>query len=207
MSYIRSKEHLVNYVNKILHVNDFSPNDRQIITREELFEHVYDKGFADRFSWDFKANQDLAYVDEFYTWVDAESKSMTPSQVQCLTNIYTNYTNEFSDLCYRLINKSGVYCFCDNDEIVYVGVSKNLGQRLPSSFKRYLKIHKQVYVRYFEANVVDAHIYEAYIIGRIKPKDNKHLMFEVAPTVYLEVPEWSDAVCVREFDKETMEEK
>lgn len=88
------------------------------------------------------------------------------------TEIY-NYSDAFIHMANMLLNKSGVYfLFNANDEIIYIGKSKNIGDRLFASISDRSKYSpKKVWV-YITNNVAEASILEPYFISKFKPIAN-----------------------------------
>lgn len=82
----------------------------------------------------------------------------------------------------RMFGASGVYCFGIPSAIMYVGQSKNLGERVLSSFKdRLFKAEwgavartREIYLGISKTkSEIDARILEVYLINRLDPYFNK----------------------------------
>ena len=71
----------------------------------------------------------------------------------------------------KLAGKSGLYFLYDSDKaLIYVGKSRNLGQRIRSSASE----RQAVFFRYLLTNTLaDMHFLEIYYINRYKPALNK----------------------------------
>src|SRR5699024_6655512 len=95
----------------------------------------------------------------------------------------TELTNDFLEDMRNMMLKSGVYFSYDEDkELIYVGKSINLGERIPSSINE----RSAIYYEYAETkSESDTSIYEAYYISLLKPELNVEGKHEDELTVRL----------------------
>lgn len=106
-----------------------------------------------------------------------------------------------------LVNESGIYRLYSGENIVYIGKSYNLRDRIPSSFgERFFKDNNIDFIDYAITNKADADIYEMYYISLYKPELNggKHLDL---PSMVLSDLDFSNTINLKEeldkinFDK------
>ena len=85
-----------------------------------------------------------------------------------------SFSKDFTDILVELYGKVGVYVFYAHDDVVYIGKSLNLQERIYTSLKqRILKepiTHLSLFLTKKEA---DAHILEVLLITENKPKLNR----------------------------------
>ena len=77
----------------------------------------------------------------------------------------------------RLQNKMGVYFLWHNENLIYIGKSINLSERIVSSIKeRNLKIKVTHFSYYLAETQADVHILEPYLITKYKPLLNSEFI-------------------------------
>lgn len=101
-------------------------------------------------------------------------------------------------ICDNLYDKHGVYAFIgDNNEILYVGKSTDLSQRITSSYaERRSQAHIKRILYYVEDNMSDVSILEICLICENKPRLNTESKFDDFPTRYS-----SGIDILRDFDE------
>lgn len=84
-----------------------------------------------------------------------------------------NYDEKFIQYTNSLVNISGVYfIFNQKEELVYVGKSKNLSDRVFASISE-RRNYDPYYIRFFKTkNICDANILEPFFISKFKPIAN-----------------------------------
>ena len=205
MGYIKDSGHLINYLNKLLREKDYDIDFSKLPSASEIISKIWDSGQADKFTWEFKNSPKIIQRDNIDKWLverrlsDRESFDLLrgPSN----RNYY--FSDIFKEKCESLYKIAGVYSFWNNSEILYVGVSVNLCDRIPSSFSG--RFHhnevEDISLRYIKANKSDAQILETYLICLLKPPFNKSGIYKDEPTIAIELPRWSNRIkCVRRIE-------
>lgn len=89
-------------------------------------------------------------------------------------------------ICDNLYRKHGLYSFIgDNEEILYIGKSVDISQRIPSSYKERrngCNIKKIMY--YTSENMADVNVLEILLIVEYKPKLNTESNTDDTPTMF-----------------------
>ena len=101
-----------------------------------------------------------------------------------LFNLKMNLTNNIPKMkekaikeIERLQNKMGVYFLWHNENLIYIGKSINLSERIVSSIKeRNLKIKVTHFSYYLAETQADVHILEPYLITKYKPLLNSEFI-------------------------------
>lgn len=86
------------------------------------------------------------------------------------------FTHEFINACYKTFGKCGVYSFWhSHTECVYIGMSKDIGNRMQGSFKdRVLHYQGQAFFSYYECGCIgEAEELESALIMQVKPALNR----------------------------------
>lgn len=103
-----------------------------------------------------------------------------------------------------LNNKSGIYAFWIDDEIVYIGKSKNLKERLWAS---YLERSTEAPINKYTVLVIptmsDVHILEPLLICYYKPKLNIEFKCDDFPTIF----ELNEKIKLEKMKKECIYEE
>lgn len=134
-------------------------------------------------------NTKKAYIDFISNNVD-EYKSCVVPLIRWENN--WNSLNKHYEFCEdtfqylrTLHNHAGVYYFFDNYELVYVGKSKSLGERVMTSLleraNRFTNIDSIAI--YETETMADAHILEPILITTYKPKLNREFKEDDYPTI------------------------
>lgn len=124
------------------------------------------------------------FVDK-YDFMERSESPMT--EMICETDgLHKGILSEFKELAQTLFKSPGVYMFYNrNKELIYIGKSINLSQRLIGSA---LEKETAMYATVKETKTyADCGIYEMYYIGLYKPKLNSDGMTDDYPT--FELPE------------------
>lgn len=89
-------------------------------------------------------------------------------------------------ICDNLFKKHGLYAFIGNDDVIlYIGKSKDLSARIPTSYKErknYAKINKIMY--YVDENMANVNIMEILLIAENNPVLNTESKTEDIPTKF-----------------------
>lgn len=102
-------------------------------------------------------------------------------------------TDEFNKLISELIHVSGIYMIYQNTELIYIGKSINLSNRILSSLKERGGTHVSVLAI---ENKADIHILEPYLISKLTPRLNTEYNTGFTPSYNIECPEFSDLLAV-----------
>lgn len=218
MGYIREPGHLINYINKFIRESGHAYEDLPL--KEEVIHYIWDMGLADRFTWVLsredhtvierekmigffaaEAERDRAKIRE-----ELHDRLKTSALKKHERDKY-RYTSKFVDALIKLEGFPGVYSFWNNrkDTPLYVGVSKNLGQRVSSSLNeriRDVKDASNVYLRYIIAKTKsDACFLEIYFIAKLKPTLNSTSSYDDEITYKINAPKFSNRIKCLEVKK------
>jgi len=193
MGYISSSKHFINFIKKIINENKVNP--KNLLEPEAYINFIYDKGLQDNFTWDLKDNPELLENDNLMEWLQWK----TSTGNFCISSQLENITTpEFSSILQGLDNIPGVYSFWTKTDIpLYVGVSQNLQDRIPSSFwERFSKYKKPVYLKYISTETAsDAAVLEVYFICKLKPSLNGTSKYSDPLTIKIKnIPNFSKPV-------------
>lgn len=108
--------------------------------------------------------------------------------------VFKEFNKNIEEELNKIINKYGIYKLFDEDKnLIYIGKSYNLAQRIPSSICE----RKTSYFSYtILNNKVDTDIYEIYYIAKYKPLLNGTSKNEDFPTIKLKELEFSDVIYI-----------
>ena len=171
MAYIKSEEHFINFINRVISENP-EIDENQLLDSESYIDFIYSKKLTDTFTWGLKENPRLLEENNLLVWLQKYNSTGLQLIPSNLENILTA---EFSDEIKKLKHISGVYSFWSKSKIpLYVGVSIDIQTRAISSFsERFNKYKKEVYFRYISTiTATDAAVLEVYFIGKLKPSLN-----------------------------------
>ena len=94
-----------------------------------------------------------------------------------LENITSNIKETTIKELEKLQNKYGVYFLWNNDNLIYIGKSINLSERILTSIKeRNMKVKVTHFSYYLTKTQADAHILEPYLITQYKPLLNSEFV-------------------------------
>ena len=182
------------------------------VRREELMppawyvEQIYDKGYADSYTWAIRTEGDhLLQHDYALQWLSDHKKSE-----EFTVNFRHDFTSEFEGLCEDMHDAVGLYSFwTEDDEIcLYVGRSvTGLGRRMASSFSRFSKYNRPVFVRYALCHTKsDAVLSEVYYISVLEPTYNSLDAYCDGLTLSVAgMPDWSSRVRVNLLHDNSLE--
>ena len=193
MSYIQSKEHLINVINKVFRENE-GVIDRSKVLPLEMYYELQELQLLDAFSWELKNNPTLLHENEYFAW---RGKKSIPCGVERFFND-KNLTKDFLDKASEIQNFSGIYAFYNEDDVcLYLGVSIRLGERILSSFReRFTNYNKKIYLRYFISKTrSDAHVLESVAISILKPVLNTTGKYDDELSLDIKLPEFSYKIC------------
>lgn len=161
------------------------------LSKYNLFKRKGIKCISTSFSWMLrKDDAEIIYseLDNIYTKVIEEivkikkgaikieecdnlfDNFLILDEVSLIESIDESFTEEFLELLCDVENKSGVYFFYDShSELIYIGKSYRLNERLKTSCKERKAIYVNVMVTDSEC---DANILEPYYIGLLNPQAN-----------------------------------
>lgn len=170
MAYIKNQRHFFNYLSNLLADASISPE--KCAPKEFYLEHIYNAGLADSFTWDVRNDPSTATKDGVLKWLKDNSNFYFTHQSQ----FDHNFTTEFVELIEDLAGLPGVYSFWRKQEVLYVGMSINLGQRIPTSFKRFDSLDTKISLKYIRTKTVsDAALLEIYYISTLQPPLNSEV--------------------------------
>lgn len=197
MSFIKSKEHLSNYLKKIINENSPLVN-KSLIPAIDLYQELTYLGLLDAFTWEVKNNPIILHENEFFNWLKINTLSIGQ-------HIYYDkrYTKEFIDKIGDLKCLPGVYAFFNKDDIcLYIGTSISLGERINTSFKeRFINYHMTIYLKYFLTQTrSDAIVLEAVAIAKFKPPYNTTGNFGDELTLDIKIPDFSYPIACNDVE-------
>lgn len=95
------------------------------------------------------------------------------------------YEEQLTYIASRIANAWGCYVLWHNDEIVYVGKSTNLADRIVTSTLERNEQEKITGITILKTETVaDMHILEPFLITNLKPRLNKEFMCEDTPKIF-----------------------
>tara|TARA_R110000868_G_C10855269_1_gene761082 strand:- start:541 stop:1143 length:603 start_codon:yes stop_codon:yes gene_type:complete len=191
MSFIKSKEHLNNYLKKLTLENSHIV-DASIIPSIDFYAELSHLGLLDVFTWAVKNNPLILHENEFFHWLKFNTLSVG-------TNIYYDkrYTKEFIDKMEDLKDLPGIYAFFNKDDIcLYIGTSITLGERINTSFKeRFVNYHMTLYLKYLLTQTrSDAFVLETVAIAKYKPAYNTTGKYDDELTINISLPDFSNPI-------------
>jgi len=190
MPYFESREHLANFIRKAVRsTNTLTEND--VFPLDFYIDTLVDRRLADEFGWQLRQDITLLRKSNFLQWI--QQNTAIDIFEQSTANIY-GFTQEFLIMMNSLAGVAGVYSFwLDRKTLLYVGMSVNLGQRIPSSYVEHLKkIGDPVYLRYIATeNVADAAVMETFLISKLKPTLNRACKYSCFPSIKIQIPKMS----------------
>lgn len=166
--------YLHNTFNKKIHICP----DKEKWVYSEKFNRWY--AFSGRYSNIDPEEKIKKYKDRIYKRF--KYRHSIKNKLECVA--YYNLHNKLEEKYDIKKYQAGVYFIYNSEkEIIYIGKSKNLKKRILSSCRD----KSGVYIRFGKTeNEIDATIYEAYYIGKHKPKLNSDLIDSEASTLDLE---------------------
>jgi hypothetical protein len=201
MSYIKSRDHFLNYLNKI--AKEINIGMDETCSGAFILENIFYKGLADRFAWDVKQDPGLLFKEKLIDWVvNANNKSI----VFRFDFAGMPITDEFDGLTSELKDVPGVYFFrvYEIHRYSYIGMSKDLGSRMVSSFKeRFEKTNDLILLSHIKTkSYIDAAMLELYFINKYNPSLN--LNFNDSGILTLNIgliPEISDEIACNKITR------
>ena len=172
MGYIKDQSHFINYLNKMIRIYGENIDGKRLMSSDFYVKHIYVNNLQDAFCWEVKTNIDVLYEENVLnfitrkTWISSYNETLESE----------NWTDKFKEFIASVHRQSGVYLFeTKRKQPLYVGVSINLNDRIPSSYnEKFLNYEKPVYLKCILCSMpVDAAILEVYLIGKLKPAFNK----------------------------------
>jgi len=189
MSFFQNEEHFINYLKKA--VRD-SGKSVELLPWQFYIDYIYNAGRADAFTWAIK-NNGIEALEEpgIWTWLRSVGSNRFNE------HFVHQLTDEFLETLDGLRGVPGVYSFYSEDnDVLYVGRSKNLCSRMMGSFARFQTYDRPVYARYVTTRTAsDAVILEGYFIATLCPALNGADNFQDGVTLSITpIPEWSERV-------------
>jgi hypothetical protein len=203
MSYYKSKIHFKNCINKIIESNKdfFEEKNIKLEDINEQLDLIYRMGYASKYSWELKNNLILASKSNILYFIknirskNSKYKNNTDILIEKLIDFENN--KEYNNFC-KDLDCPGVYLFfTDNDKYLYIGKSKCLRNRIPSSYNLNIKNYNgNVYLKVIKTiNDNDAGILEQYLICKLYPLFNKADKFKEETTLIISnIPEFSKSI-------------
>lgn len=173
MSFISSKEHLVNYVRKV-HRSHGAPFTREHLDMTLLFwewsKHYTKNGGVNKLTWRMR-ELSCGISDELINTVKAEMAESQP-----YLNPDKVLSKEFLDEIHKRLESPGVYFLFNKEQtLLYIGRSYNLANRVLSSIKD-RSSGKPHFVSFVDTETrADACILEPYFIGVFNPPMNSDM--------------------------------
>lgn len=175
----------VNIINKRLSEFNYELSFQQRLSIENTYEklELLGKGTAQH-SLNNTFGEDIIIfakncINGDPTWI--ECQKLNEKSNNSLLFLNTEYNSKFLDhFDFECISEecndiSGVYSFWKGETCLYVGKSKNLGQRILTSYASRIKGENDVdFIKvFYTKSECDAGILELYAIGKFKPLLNK----------------------------------
>ena len=92
----------------------------------------------------------------------------------------------------KITKKAGIYfLYNDQEKLIYIGKSKNLGQRIPASAKE-RKARKFAYI--IIKNPADIHVLEPYVILKYAPPENTEFRERSSSSLDIGIPPLSKII-------------
>jgi len=193
--YIKNRGHFINYIN--LFIRESSVIDATKCRNAEEYVDAIPTHRVPRFTYAIRENVLVLEWDNFCEWLGRVPK---PRQKRASP---TQYTLEFTNLVVGLVGNPGVYVFHDNEsEWLYVGMSTDLGARIPTSFTERASRLRECGTTYLSViateTMSDAALFEVYLIAANKPRLNTAYRFDDGLSVVVDIPKFTKPVVVEE---------
>lgn len=189
MSYFENEEHFLNYIRKAVRE---AGREVELLPTSFYIEYIYRTGKADSFTWTIRS-KGVQYLEEPLIW-----RWLSQTHAPYRSNNFSHQlTDAFVNMLEDLAGMPGVYSFWSAENVLlYVGRSKNLGERMGSSFNRFHSYDRPVYVRHIATqSAADAVVLEAYFITTRNPPLNGLDNYRDGLTLTVEpIPDWSEPV-------------
>lgn len=193
MNYIKSEDHLINYLNKAIRESgDVDAN--KALSAKFYIEEIYDADLADEYTWQLKQTGAHLIEEEYVLDWLAEQRESRISKLDFAHEL----TKEFLELSQDLETLCGVYSFWNTDsKPLYVGRSMRLGRRILSSFARFGSYDRPIYIRYIQTDSApNAAILEIYFISLLSPPFNRQDNYAIEDCTLKigPIPDWSERI-------------
>ena len=189
MSYFENEEHFLNYIKKAVRSAD---KEVELLPMSFYISYIYRTGRADAFSWKLR-NEGVQYLEEPLIW-----KWLSQFHARYRSNDFSHQlTDAFLNALEDLAGVPGVYSFWSEENVVlYVGRSKDLGSRISESFNRFHSYDRPIYVRHIMTqSAANAVVLEAHFITTWNPPLNGADNYQDGLTLTVEpIPDWSEPV-------------
>jgi hypothetical protein len=189
MSYFENEEHFLNYIRKAVRNAD---REVELLPTSFYINYIYRTGKAETFTWTLKS-KGVQYLEEPLIW-----KWLSQARARYRSNNFSHQlTDAFLNALEDLAGIPGVYSFWSVEKLVlYVGRSRNLGERIGHSLSRFYSYDRPIYVRHIMTpSAADAVVLEAYFITTWNPPLNGADSYRDGLTLTVEpIPDWSEPV-------------
>ena len=171
MSYIQSKIHFLNYIHKVIKQNPHL-DENELLPDAAYIDFIYSRGLQDDYTYDLQTSPEILENEYLIQWLQAKT-----SHDIYIHNPYRHlFTPEFAQLLKDIPpNRAGIYSFWTlKEKPIYVGMSHDLKNRIPSSFReRFQHYKKEMLFKYILTDsACDAALLEVYYITLLKPALN-----------------------------------
>lgn len=203
MSYFKSNAHFKNYINKIVRDNKNLFDEKNVLIEniDEHLDFIYDNGFISQYCCEFK--KDVLNASKKNVLAFIENINYNKSNYRSSADFYNDkFSNiELNEEYLKFsenLNCPGLYFFfTNNDEYLYIGKSKCLKDRIPSSYKeRFYDYNDDVFLKVMPTkNNNDAGILEQFFICKFEPLFNKADKFGEKTTLIISnIPKFSKKI-------------
>ncbi len=170
MGFIKGEIHFINFIDKIIKTSGI--NKEEFYSTQYYVENIFKKyNNVNHCTWDLKNNPSLLtkvkvqdFINEYF------------GKAHFLNSHEMMFSIDFLNKVYEY-DFPGVYMFSTDEEILYIGSSKKLRNRIPSSLKQNTNarsnFNKKIYLSIIKTNSeIDARLLELYWIAMLKPTNN-----------------------------------
>ena len=164
-NYFNSVSHFINFMNKV-YGKGIDSDELKMVWRVDL---------QDRLSW--AARNDSSVLNDIPGWIKKNTSLGKANEPKHKIKYIYDSTPAFDRLTLSIEKVPGVYVFSTETDILYVGMSSNLGERARRSFIDRVvksKIKGKIHFSYYLTDSLsDAKVLEIIIIAEKKPILNK----------------------------------
>ncbi len=174
MPYIKNEDHFVNFLNIMIRENLDVIDVDDLLDKEFYVKKIYNTGMADDYTAALKFDRNFNALTFEGVREFLEQKNLRKTFVAENFEYIPRSTDEWKEIIPTLHDQPGVYCFLTSKgKFLYVGSSKNLSNRIPSSANEKISRYRHsIKLRVYKTTASDAIILESYFIATKKPLMN-----------------------------------
>jgi len=162
------KQKFVRIIKKTIANND-DLKSFKLLNMNGYIYWIYKTGYADKFIRDLKKKAYILEDSHFFWWLKNE---MWVKGLRSSNQVDFDITPDLREALIHYRETPGVYCFLYRNEFsAYIGSSSNLYMRIiPSFWEKFGYNYEEIYVQIAPTqSLIDALVYELYLINKIKP--------------------------------------